>query len=128
MYYARSRSSRRFAAAGLLILLMLTLSILPSSRADAATPFDCTGFTCADVTFTGGGGLTLRGTVIGPIGPSSQTPGIVLVGGSGPGPRTEYQYEARAFAAAGITTLVYDKARSATPSAIATSRYSPTTL
>ncbi|OIV35713.1 hypothetical protein BIV57_20130 [Mangrovactinospora gilvigrisea] len=39
----------------------------------------------------------------------ARVPGIVLVGGSGPGPRSEYLTEARAFAAAGIAALVYDK-------------------
>lgn len=62
-----------------------------------------------NVTFIGGGGLTLNGTVIAAAGPHSTVPGIVLVGGAGPGPRTEYLAEARAFAAAGITTLIYDK-------------------
>ncbi|WP_433756751.1 alpha/beta hydrolase family protein [Nocardia sp. CA-135398] len=85
------------------------MSILPTGSASAATAFDCTGLTCTDVSFTGGGGLILHGTVIGSTTPHAQTPGIVLVAGAGAGPRTEYQSEARAFAAAGITTLVYDK-------------------
>ncbi|MET8877076.1 hypothetical protein [Nocardia sp. NPDC004604] len=106
MHHTRSRSCGRVAIA---CLLLLALSILPTGRATAATAFDCTGFTCTEVSFTGGGGLILHGTVIGPTTPQSQTPGIVLVAGAGAGPRTEYQSEARAFAAAGITTLVYDK-------------------
>ncbi|MGW4770557.1 alpha/beta hydrolase family protein [Nocardia sp. NPDC004278] len=53
-------------------------------------------------------GLTLYGTVYRPAG-AGQHPGIVLVGGSGPGPRAEYRPEAEAFARAGITTLVVDK-------------------
>ncbi|MRH88007.1 alpha/beta hydrolase [Nocardia sp. SYP-A9097] len=53
-------------------------------------------------------GVTLHGTVYGPAD-SRRHPGIVLVHGSGPGPRDEYLAEARAFAAAGIITLVYDK-------------------
>ncbi|WP_051193291.1 alpha/beta hydrolase family protein [Nocardia jiangxiensis] len=106
MHQICSRSLGRFAVA---CLLLLTLSILPAGRATAATAFDCTGFTCIDVSFTGGDGLTLHGTVIGPPAPHTRTPGIVLVAGAGAGPRTEYQSEARAFAAAGITTLVYDK-------------------
>ena len=106
MHRTRSRACGRFAV---VCLLLLAFSILPIGSATAATTVDCTGFTCADVSFTGGGGLILHGTVIGPVTPHSPTPGIVLVGGSGAGPRAEYQYEARAFAAAGITVLVYDK-------------------
>jgi len=106
MHATRLRPGTRFAV---VCLLLLACSILPTGHSTAATGFDCTGFTCTDVSFAGGGGLTLHGTVIGPAAPHSPTPGIVLVGGSGAGPRPEYQYEARAFAAAGITTLVYDK-------------------
>ncbi|MFB8005903.1 alpha/beta hydrolase family protein [Nocardia sp. NPDC056000] len=101
--------SRLFGVACVLALLMAVLSIAPAGPATATTPFDCDGFTCTDVTFTGGNGLTLHGTVIGPAEPHAQLPGIVLVGGSGPVPRTQVQYEARAFAAAGLTALVYDK-------------------
>lgn len=118
MSHTRPRSGSRF---DVVCLLLLAFSILPTGHATAATStpisaattaatgLDCTGLTCTDVSFTGGGGLTLHGTVIGPTTPHPPTPGIVLVGGSGAGPRTEYQYEARAFAAAGITVLVYDK-------------------
>ncbi|MFE3192501.1 alpha/beta hydrolase family protein [Nocardia sp. NPDC059240] len=62
-----------------------------------------------EVTFTGVQGLSLHGTVITPTTTYFDTPGIVLVGGSGPGPRQEYRREAEAFAAMGITTLIYDK-------------------
>ncbi|MFI9358835.1 alpha/beta hydrolase family protein [Streptomyces lydicus] len=62
-----------------------------------------------DVSFRGGGGLLLHGTVLTAPGAPGTRPGIVLVGGSGPGPREEYRQEAEAFARAGITTLVYDK-------------------
>ncbi|MFJ9615503.1 alpha/beta hydrolase family protein [Streptomyces noursei] len=66
-----------------------------------------------DVSFRGGGGLVLHGTVLtrpDPPGTRSTTsPGIVLIGGSGPGPRDEYWQEAEVFARAGITTLVFDK-------------------
>ncbi|MEV6096044.1 prolyl oligopeptidase family serine peptidase [Nocardia sp. NPDC051981] len=53
-------------------------------------------------------GVTLRGAVYRPTG-AGPHPGIVLIGGSGPGPRAEYHPEAAAFARAGITTLVVDK-------------------
>ncbi|ARF59906.1 alpha/beta hydrolase [Streptomyces gilvosporeus] len=65
-----------------------------------------------EVTFRGGAGLPLHGTVVAPASPSPhkvRAPGIVLLGGSGPGPRTEYRQEADAFARSGIVTLVFDK-------------------
>lgn len=67
------------------------------------------GLVRQEVTFRGGGGLVLHGTVLGKDGAPGPGPGIVLVGGSGAGPREEYRQEAEAFARAGITTLVYDK-------------------
>ncbi|MFE2071073.1 alpha/beta hydrolase family protein [Streptomyces sp. NPDC059467] len=67
------------------------------------------GLVHQDVTFRGGHGLVLHGTVLRKDGASGPEPGIVLVGGAGAGPRVEYQQEAEAFARAGITTLVYDK-------------------
>ncbi|WP_277994263.1 prolyl oligopeptidase family serine peptidase [Streptomyces sp. MST-110588] len=67
------------------------------------------GLVRQEVTFRGGRGLVLHGTVLSNNGPPGAKPGIVLVGGSGSGPREEYRQEAEAFARAGITTLVYDK-------------------
>ncbi|MEC3952545.1 prolyl oligopeptidase family serine peptidase [Nocardia sp. CDC153] len=78
---------------------------IPYAPYAAATP-DPAG---QEASFVGGAGLTLHGTVIRPATTTSDTPGIVLVGGSGPGPREEYRREAEAFAAAGITVLIYDK-------------------
>ncbi|WP_433560553.1 alpha/beta hydrolase family protein [Nocardia sp. CA-151230] len=88
--------------------MSFTALFTPAAVADPApAPVSSTDGT--DIIFTGGGGLTLHGTVIASAAPHSTAPGIVLVGGSGRGPRTEYLAEARAFAAAGITTLIYDK-------------------
>ncbi|GAB2508914.1 alpha/beta hydrolase family protein [Nocardia heshunensis] len=87
-------------------LLVILLALLPMSASPASATPDPGSH---DVTFTGGNGLTLHGTVFNATTTSSDTPGIVLVGGSGPGPRQEYRREAEAFAAMGITTLVYDK-------------------
>ncbi|MET9485405.1 prolyl oligopeptidase family serine peptidase [Nocardia sp. NPDC006630] len=53
-------------------------------------------------------GVTLRGTVFTPASPGRH-PAVVLIHGSGPGPRAEYLPEAQAFARAGVTTLVFDK-------------------
>jgi dienelactone hydrolase len=61
-----------------------------------------------DVTFSSHS-FTLHGTVWAPSHTSGPLPGIVLVHGSGPGPRAKYQLEAETFAQAGIVTLAYDK-------------------
>ncbi|MEV7691396.1 alpha/beta hydrolase family protein [Streptomyces bungoensis] len=81
------------------------LLLLAAPRAAA----DGDGLVRQEVTFRGGGGLVLHGTVLSKSGAPGPEPGIVLVGGSGAGPREEYRQEAEAFARAGITTLVYDK-------------------
>ena len=58
-------------------------------------------------------GLTLHGTVLVPTTPQSSADqrrsAVVVVAGSGPRPRSDYLEEARAFAAAGVVTLIYDK-------------------
>ncbi|WP_053923379.1 alpha/beta hydrolase family protein [Streptomyces chattanoogensis] len=86
--------------------------LLPAPAAHAAGRGpDGDGLMRQEVSFRGGGGLTLHGTVLSPVTTRTTRarPGIVLVGGSGPGPREEYRQEAESFARAGITTLVYDK-------------------
>ncbi|WP_234326614.1 alpha/beta hydrolase family protein [Streptomyces sp. NRRL S-337] len=72
---------------------------------------DGAGLIRREVSFRGGDGLVLHGTVLSAatVQGAPARPGIVLVGGAGPGPRQEYRQEAEAFARAGITTLVYDK-------------------
>ncbi|WP_308403774.1 alpha/beta hydrolase family protein [Streptomyces rhizoryzae] len=84
---------------------LLVLCCAPGARADAKDG----GPVRADVSFRGAGGLLLHGTVYSAPGARAPQPGLVLVGGSGAGPRQEYQQEAEAFARAGIATLVYDK-------------------
>ncbi|MFI9504106.1 prolyl oligopeptidase family serine peptidase [Nocardia sp. NPDC052566] len=61
-----------------------------------------------DVSFTSHG-VTLHGTVFTPRSGAGPAPAVVLVHGSGPGPRAEYVPEAEAFARAGIVTLAFDK-------------------
>ncbi|MGW1894412.1 alpha/beta hydrolase family protein [Streptomyces sp. NPDC002004] len=94
----------RVWAAALIGALALTL-LLPAPDARAAGD----GLAHEEVSFRGGGGLLLHGTILSKGGDRTRSPGVVLVGGSGPGPREEYRQEAEAFARAGITTLVFDK-------------------
>ncbi|MCO6009251.1 prolyl oligopeptidase family serine peptidase [Actinoallomurus purpureus] len=101
-------------AIGLLVspLLMLLLSPVTATRAAyaAAGPRSVRdGLNRTDVSFRGGDGVILHGIVVAPSRITGRVPGIVLVGGSGPGPRQEYTQEAEAFARGGIATLVYDK-------------------
>ncbi len=82
---------------------LLAMPARPAAGAPAAT-----GLLADDVSFKSGD-LVLHGTIWAPDGPSRPRPGIALVHGSGPGPRTAYELEAQAFARAGIVTLAYDK-------------------
>ncbi|MEV4432865.1 prolyl oligopeptidase family serine peptidase [Streptomyces sp. NPDC049585] len=89
----------------LALALAAGIVLLPAAPARA----DGDGLVREEVSFTGGGGLTLHGTVLTSATARGARPGIVLIGGSGAGPREEYRQEAEAFARAGITTLVHDK-------------------
>lgn len=82
--------------------LSLLITILLASGALAAAPFSE-----EDVSFMSGE-LTLHGTLLVPQG-ANNTPGIVMVHGSGVGIRQYFRAEGEIFAAAGITTLIYDK-------------------
>lgn len=64
-----------------------------------------------EVTFVGDGGTVLHGTVITPEGaaPQGGFPAVVMVHGSGPGPRERIRPLAELFAGVGIVTLIYDK-------------------
>ncbi len=66
------------------------------------------GLSTQEISFRSGD-VTLHGTIWAPVGVKHPLPGVVLVHGSGPGPRTAYQLEAATFARAGIVTLAYDK-------------------
>lgn len=88
---------------GITAALVLTAAL--PARASAAAPGDVR-FT--DVSFTSDGN-TLHGTVIDPPGRSDGRPGVVIVAGAGSTSRWDYQDEAKAFAEAGIVTLIYDK-------------------
>lgn len=69
-----------------------------------------------EVTFTGGGGVRLHGSVLVPARPGSgRRPGLVLVGGASNAAhdparsRDDLLPEARSYAARGLAVLVYDK-------------------
>ncbi|MER6046761.1 prolyl oligopeptidase family serine peptidase [Streptomyces sp. NPDC001793] len=101
-----------FVRVCLALVCAVAAGLLAAPRARAEAPGDGDGgggLVREEVSFRGGGGLVLHGTVLAAPGARGNRPGIVLVGGSGPGPRQEYRQEAEAFARAGITTLVYDK-------------------
>ncbi|MFH9355055.1 alpha/beta hydrolase family protein [Kitasatospora sp. NPDC017646] len=96
---------RRAAGRALAALLLA----LPVCLAWPRSAFAADALTRTEVTFQGGDGLTLHGTIVEPAGGHDALPGVVLVGGAGPGPREEYRAEAEGFARAGVATLVYDK-------------------
>ncbi|GAA4633116.1 alpha/beta hydrolase [Actinoallomurus vinaceus] len=113
-----SFKSRRVRVAGLAIGLLASplLALMPSSATATRATYDAAGTSStrdgvnrSDVTFCGGAGVILHGTVVAPSKITGRVPGVVLVGGAGPGPRQEYTQEAEAFARAGIAALVYDK-------------------
>ncbi|MFC7714661.1 alpha/beta hydrolase family protein [Nonomuraea recticatena] len=80
----------------------------PTTAAQAAPVPD--GLVAKEVSFTGGGGLTLHGTVLSPGQSAAGRPGLVLVHGAGTGtPRTKLMTEATEFARRGLSVLVYDK-------------------
>lgn len=64
--------------------------------------------TKTEVSFTSHG-VTLHGTVLAPPSSGRKVPGMVLIGGSGPGTREDTRQEAEAFTKEGIATLIYDK-------------------
>ncbi|WP_222852470.1 alpha/beta hydrolase family protein [Streptomyces piniterrae] len=70
------------------------------------------------MSFRGGGGVELHGSVVRPAGAPAQRdagvrngarPGLVVIQGSGKGAREDYRKEAEAYASRGVVTLIYDK-------------------
>ena len=101
--------------------LIVALGIAAPSNAVAAEDHSDSAYTTEDVSFENAG-LTLNGTVLVPsmpgatptwttTTPSVETrhPAVVIVAGSGARERSDYLAEARAFAASGVVTLIYDK-------------------
>ncbi|WP_220505119.1 S9 family peptidase [Microbispora sp. H10830] len=98
--------------------LVLTLMAAPAAAASAAPPSPAAGeavavpadLTGREVSFPGGGRLTLHGTVLSPLKAAPGRPGMVLVHGAGTGtPRAKLMGEAVEFARRGMSVLVYDK-------------------
>jgi len=82
-------TSRLFSVAVVATIATVATIVRPASTApDLAID---------EVTFRSGD-VMLHGTVFAPRPAGPRRPGIVLVHGSGPGPRAEYSAEARAFA------------------------------
>ncbi|MEV0380001.1 prolyl oligopeptidase family serine peptidase [Nonomuraea sp. NPDC050643] len=97
------------------IFAALTVALLTLAAPAAAVPpapLDVPGdLTVTEVSFRGGGDLTLHGSVISPAAQAGgRRAGVVLVHGAGTGtPRDKLLGEAVAFARQGLTVLVYDK-------------------
>ncbi|NBE99237.1 alpha/beta hydrolase [Nonomuraea sp. KC401] len=89
----------------------LLAPLAPVAAADTAPLPDLPGDLVAqDVTFRGGGGLGLRGSVVSPADARDGRAGVVLVHGAGDGtPREKLLAEAVAFARQGLSVLIYDK-------------------
>jgi hypothetical protein len=88
------------------VAIMLAIAaLIVTARTVGAAP---EGLSTQEVSFRSGD-VTLHGTVWTPSGTGPRRPGVVLVHGSGPAPRTADQREAEAFARAGIVALAYDK-------------------
>ncbi|TDD12493.1 alpha/beta hydrolase [Nonomuraea deserti] len=82
----------------------------PATAAAAPLPGLPGDLVAQDVTFRGGGGLELRGSVISPVNARDGRAGVVLVHGAGTGtPRRKLLGEAVAFARKGLSVLIYDK-------------------
>ena len=101
--------------------VIVALGIAAPSNAIAAEDSSDSSYTTEDLSFENAG-LTLNGTVLVPSMPGATStsttttpsvetrhPAVVIVAGSGARVRSDYLAEARAFAAAGVVTLIYDK-------------------
>jgi dienelactone hydrolase len=89
----------------MLVTLLLALMAGSVSKTHAANAHE--DISEEEVRFESGD-VTLHGTVLVPDAPGRK-PAMVLVHGSGPGPRELRRPDAEAFAREGIVTLIYDK-------------------
>jgi hypothetical protein len=100
----------------LIACLVLSTHCLPGTSVHAApTPLttisstSLSGLISRDVSFLGGDGIPLYGTILELPTAKPGRAGIVLVHGSGVGLRTNLLGEATAFAQQGLSVLIYDK-------------------
>jgi uncharacterized protein len=91
----------------LIVLVTLLLALLAGSGSTTHAVNADDGISEEEVRFESGD-MTLRGTVLVPDAPGRK-PAMVLVHGSGPGPRDLRRPDAEAFTRRGIVTLIYDK-------------------
>ncbi|MEV4178697.1 prolyl oligopeptidase family serine peptidase [Nonomuraea sp. NPDC049709] len=92
-----------------LIAVLSALTPLSAAATTRSVPLP-EGLTATEVSFRGGGGLELHGSVISPASATGGRPGMVLVHGAGTGtPREKLMGEAVAFAREGLSVLIYDK-------------------
>ncbi|MBV9232286.1 MAG: prolyl oligopeptidase family serine peptidase, partial [Chloroflexi bacterium] len=106
-----SSSRRPWVPARLMTWFMVglvTIAALTGRAQPARAAALSSGVSTQEVNFRSGD-LTLHGTIWVPVAASHLLPGVVLVSGSGPGPRAATRLEAEAFAGAGIVVLAYDK-------------------
>ncbi|MGP3932342.1 alpha/beta hydrolase family protein [Nonomuraea sp. KM88] len=100
----------RLVLAALTVAATLLTPLAPAVAATGPLPGLPGDLVAQDVTFRGGGGLDLRGSVITPAGARDGRAGIVLVHGAGDGtPREKLLAEAVALARQGLSVLIYDK-------------------
>ncbi|TDE60010.1 alpha/beta hydrolase [Nonomuraea mesophila] len=93
-----------------MVAAILLSPLAPAAAAAAPLPELPGDLVAKDVTFRGGGGLDLRGSVISPAAARDGRAGVVLVHGAGDGtPREKLLAEAVAFARQGLSVLIYDK-------------------
>lgn len=117
----RGRTGRKvLAVAGAFALAAVVIGVVigvaigrpPASEGGAHPAPPAAGSTAAlrtvELAVPTADGLSLPATLHLPVG-RARGPGLVLVHGSGAGPREQYRAEAEAFARAGVATLTYDK-------------------
>ncbi len=105
------QSKLKFEVGFLLLACIATVALiaLPPGVAVRLSGATADGLIYDQFAFTGGGGVILHGTVVSPTQTGLNRPGVVLVGGAGPGKRVEQLPEAQAFARGGLVSLIYDK-------------------